>query len=692
MNKIKINACLLSLTIFAANAADYTGSADFGYSHSTDSLSSKFNEYGDHRNGVFGNLNGTYDNDQTFYYHNFSAQSILSKDQSYNLNGGQYGLFKYDFNYNEIIHHLSLGAKTFYKNPGESILTYDTASATPTNPFDYYNQNKTLGIKLSSDLEKKFFSSLDAQRKITKGQRPTGASSVELPEVTDYVTTDVNGEFGYRGDNFLVAIHGSISKFENENDFQGFKPYTTSATLVLDKLGVPPDNKYTQIGIKGSWFNLPFNSVMTANVNKTYLTDSVTPWTVVKSSVTATKTISINNANFDGKHIYDVVNLSISSEPLNYLNTKVYYKYLNDSNESTQMTFVDVTGDETYSNNRFEYMKHTFGVGLDYSKLPFNTLFQSGAERESIVRSERGDSTRGSFPAGTGGDSGGNTDHTYFVQLKNKYFDIITPKVKYQYLTRDEDFRWGKIAEVTHINRYIRKFDTAPRHEKRWSIGTDLNLTENWDMSSEYRVKSSDFLYSTLGLARQNSTNIYIDTSYNFPDILTITAFIDHEKSSDKTNKRVDSNASSPYSTPTSSAYNWQTDVKNTTTTYGFDCSITLIKKELQLLVSASRQRNEGGQDITLQPATAPTPAITNIDHWADYRKDQFKSNLIYTFNKNYEANLAYSYEKLSFYDIATDNYKYNYVTGSTNYELTGAYSDVPYRVNTVAITGTYRF
>jgi len=119
------------------------GSLDFGVRHvwgdvygrpdlpfTPSVLTSKFNEYGDRRNGfVVRKLQLGYDNILgTKNYVSLQSQSTLYKNQSYLATFGQYGKFKIQFRYDEIPHIYTNTARSLYVQTSPGVFTILSAT------------------------------------------------------------------------------------------------------------------------------------------------------------------------------------------------------------------------------------------------------------------------------------------------------------------------------------------------------------------------------------------------------------------------------------------------------------------------------------------------------------------------------------------------------------------------------------
>src|SRR5512135_3423751 len=98
-SKVLILAAMFTFMIFSnasAEDAKLTGEATLiGEAVDFRGNKAKFNEYRDIRSGFTGEGNVQYE--RGAYYLDFNAREILRQDQSYDLSGGKWGSFKYEF-------------------------------------------------------------------------------------------------------------------------------------------------------------------------------------------------------------------------------------------------------------------------------------------------------------------------------------------------------------------------------------------------------------------------------------------------------------------------------------------------------------------------------------------------------------------------------------------------------------------
>ena len=149
----------------------------------------KFNEYRDIRDGLYGNFHLLYDAN---YYLDFNASDIGYGTQSYTLDGGKWGAFKFFLDYHEIPHNFTFGARSLYSGPGTDNLSFkgfppDTDVKTWSS-FDYSVKRKNYGVGFGLEMIKPFYLDVAISREEKAGIYPLGVAgtspggiAIELP-------------------------------------------------------------------------------------------------------------------------------------------------------------------------------------------------------------------------------------------------------------------------------------------------------------------------------------------------------------------------------------------------------------------------------------------------------------------------------------------------------------------------------
>lgn len=698
----------------AAQAADDTGSVSGSINlgvrgvDDQDKRSAKFWEFRDMKDGALSNISLSAEKNN--YYFDLTSNNIGHDDQYFKLSGGNYGNFKYSLWYNETPHNYTFGAKSFYSGIGTSLLDYGYVNSavvggayTPTvptnaslwNDFDYAIKRKDWGGNAELSFNMPVYFKVEVTRNEMKGIKANGAPSgvyatrtgatspfgnlVELPEPVDYVTNNLYLETGYKGQNFTGSLDGTLSDFKNSNDYLTWRnPYVTNATL-YETSSLAPDNTYWKVGGQFK-LNLPLNSVLSARGSYAKLENSFgilnTIWQSTNTPVYTQTTLGLSNGRFEGDIAYKSASVALSSNPVKSLDIKAYYNFLEKDNDSTQITFTGTSGTPT-TNQLFGYTKHNAGLDFGY-RLPGKNKVDTGYEFQNINRPvEREDATN-------------TTDHKMYVQLKNNSLDMLTAKIRYQYLIRSADFENDNATDV--INRYIRRFDATDKTQHAIKAGFDLEPIEHLGIGLEYAYKLDDYDETIIGLTKAQRHEFYVDVAYEIPQTVKLSAYFDYEKTKNQSASRnFTTNANAiPTLTPSATAYNWNATTKDDNWGYGVGAEVPVLKDKFTVVASWSHERTNGTNDLKSQNNYGSPISFGTYDN-TETKAINLKT--IYQFTKNVDITAGYGYERYTYSDPGYDGYTYvmNNTTSPTSY-LTGAYADSNYEAHLGYISMGYKF
>ena len=327
--KLKLNTIIFSLIImlipfyntFAAESSFEGEVSAQGQLVHVNGSEAKFDEYADTKDGVYGAADLKYNSES--YFMRLNAEDIGYDTQKYSLDGGMWGKFKYDLYYNEIPHNMTFGAKSFFSGIGGSDLTGAPTPVSSWHKFDYETERKRFGGGISLDLLSPFFLDISAQTEKKEGIKPAGADGgstllfTELPEPVDYRTDSFHVEGGYSKRPFFASLSYDFSKFDNDDQALDFaNPFT----LAGDSVTLPPENKYYKLGFKGAIF-LMYNTKISVNASSARAT-----------SDTDSNSILLTNS-FKGKVDTKNLNAVLTSNPVKFLDAKLFYKYYDRANE-----------------------------------------------------------------------------------------------------------------------------------------------------------------------------------------------------------------------------------------------------------------------------------------------------------------------------------------------------------------------
>ena len=206
---------------------------------------------------------------------------------------------------------------------------------------------------------------------------------------------------------------------------------------------------------------------------------------------------------FDGEVVYQTLSLSLSSHPTHEVDTRLYYNWAKEDNNSTHMVFTpfapavagnsasggsllggaasncssagSVTGAPPFGDvpctpELFGYRKHNLGIEAGWRVNRENKL-TGGYDFYDIERDRF--------------DFHGNQDHKLYAEWKNTSIEELTARAKYQDLSRDSD--WNVSSAVTGFNPtelYVRRYDLANVNQNLGKIVLDWSPRPFLDSAS----------------------------------------------------------------------------------------------------------------------------------------------------------------------------------------------------------------
>jgi MtrB/PioB family decaheme-associated outer membrane protein len=591
-SRVFILAAIYSLiTCLSASAEEGTVSGELtpiGQILSIEGNKAKFNEYRDIRTGATGNA--AIQAEKGKYYLDFTATDVGRKDQSYNLQGGQWGGFKFDLKYDELPHNLTENAKTFYSGVGGNNLTYTPQAPSPFlpntnfttwNTFDYSVQRNTLSGGFKLDMLKPLSFGVSAAREDRRGVMPIGAAgtspggiSLELPAPVNYRTDTLKFEAGYFKNPLSLSLRYSYGQFQNDNASLNFiDPATANTAATPDSFTLPPDNNYYKLDFKGA-VKLPWNSKFNADASyarnessrtlfNSYVSDSrgsaAAPGTAPISNIgiPGRTGIFLTNNVFNGKLDIQNYNFVLTTNPFYFLDAKLFYKYYETDNKSTQITTTDpgptpagVT--PTVLNNAdrlFDYLTYRYGGQLGF-KLPMS--FYLIGEFTQVHTSRKRD------------DVPVNDDYIYGATLRWSGVDFMVARVGYEYLYRHADPTTP--ADPNSIDNWVRRFDVASKKQDSVKANLDLFPVENLSISLGYRWRQVRYPDTILGLQTWWGNEYHVDVDYMPFKPVKFFGYFDFEYAKIDQIERsfTAASASNPLLPPTATTFNWtigETDI-----------------------------------------------------------------------------------------------------------------------------------
>ncbi len=688
----------------------------------------KFNEYRDIRTGVTGSFDVQYERGN--YYLDFYGNEVARRDQKYDLSGGKWGNFKYDLWYDQIPHNFTTNAKTFYTGRGGTNLTYTPQPPSTFLPntnistwdtFDYSVDRKNYGAGFKLDMLKPFFLNLSFNREERNGVYPLGAAgtspggiSIELPTPIKYTNDIFKVEAGYIKNPLSLIFGYTYGQFENDHGNLNFRnPATANTAATTDTFTLPSDSDYYQLNFKGA-VKLPWRSKFNADIaysrnesSKNLLNSYVSDTTAAASNIgiRGRTGILLNDYVFNGKLDIQNYAFSLTTNPIYFLDAKVFYKYYETRNKSDQITTTDTTVaappagvGPTFSNEDrlFDYLTYRGGGQLGF-KLPLSFYLLGEYTRVHTSRKRE--------------DVPTNDDDIYNVELRWSGVDFLAARVGYEKLHRHADFHAPEVLGPTDINNiepFIRRYDVAAKEQDTVKASVDLFPFEDLNISLGYRWRQIRYKDTILGLRNWRGNEYHADVDYLVMKRVKLFAFFDYEYAKlDQFQRTLPSGTAgvfNPNNPPTATAFNWTVTETDYNWGYGVGSDIYAIPKKLTFRLQYSYIKSRGFADYTYllpanllaQQAPANTRTQDNIDigNLDNYSLTYYLAKVTYNPIKSLALSLGWAYEKYNYDDAQLNGYQYvaRSSTGAILSFLTGAYANQNYRANVWFLSGSYLF
>jgi MtrB/PioB family decaheme-associated outer membrane protein len=631
--------------------------------HGKEGGKAKFTEYRDLREDgrFFGRAKLNLDTDK--YFINFNVGDFGYQTQYYTVDGGMWGKFKFDLFYDEIPHNITFDARTPFLGAGHDFLVGAPNANFPLwNTFDYSILRRQYGGGFKVDAIRPFFLDVSFERENREGIKPVGVAETtpggrafELPEPVDYVTNNLKVALGYAQKPLFLSLNYIHSDFNNSNTLLTLPPNFNAPNA----FSLPPDNTYDKGAFKGA-VSLPFNSRFSTNVGFARGKSETSAVALIGSAYTG----KVDNVNYD---------FTLTSNPVRFLDAKVYYKYYKRENKSDDPTgVVDIF---------LNYRISTAGGELGF-RLPEHFYLSGGYRYVDTHRQKEGETDPFEIPPN-------NLDNIFFVNLKWSGVDFLEARVGYERLNRSAHYQTAA-SEANPAKRYY----YAAQDRDMVKAGLDIFPLENLNLGFDYRYTNTDYSDTIFGLRSAKRHQFDMSADYKIGKIAKVYAYGDYGWA--KFNQlQFEGTTLLP----------WQADQWDKNWGYGIGAEVYVIPKKLTLVFQNDYVNSNGSVDFTLSnglfvaanglgPGSGANNDNIDIGRWDDYKLYSFSIKAVYNFTKSLAAMIGYAYERFWYSDAQLNNYLFT-PAGPPNSNaafLTGAYKDQTYRANVVFGGMSYKF
>ena len=630
-----------------------------------------FQEYRDLDDGFIGGLQ--LDALKGGYHLELDAKNPGTDDQSFQLKGGEYENFKYKFKYNEMPHNYTFDAITPYTGLGTHNLTIvGTPADTSTwTKFDYAVDNKDYGGEVEFSFKSPFYVKFEAERRERDGLRPYSFRSgpAEVPEPISHTINNLNLKGGYLGESISASLSGLLSTFDNDQ-----KNFFVGSTASIDNnVVLAPDNDYSKIAGDLAWRDLPLDSALAVGLSYAHQENDFSAADLGFTAAHLATLTNLNRTTFEGDIDYTNASIALSSQPLDKLDTKVYYRYTERDNKSSVISYGAVPATASTNNARelLSYDTNSAGIDLGY-QLPSKTKLDAGYEYLSTDRSTALPAYSAATTFYRYDNPETTTDDTVYLGLKNSLLDWLTAKIKYTRLDRESDINLSNVLLAAQP-LYTTRFDALDKTMDEWKLGFEFYPLERVDLGLEFKHQHHDYDENNSSRTDEKRQSVYTDVTWRAVQSATLSGFVGFEKTEIDANKRVD-NELAPSRVETTDDDFW---------TYGLAAKIAATDK-LAFNLSWQHQESDGALNFT----SLDGDTYVNITEADDYTKKILEAKAIYAVDPQLKMTVGYIYEKLEYSDINYANYAN--IVGASYYS--GLYADPNYEANVGYLMVSYGF
>ncbi len=687
--------------------------------------------------GLFSNFNIGYDNN--IYWLDFKATNPGYKDQYDRVYGGMYDTFKFGVYLDQIIHNFTFGARSPYAGVGTQNLTSGTgtwsSTTMPTNPsqwpstFDYSTQRTRVGGNFDVNLLDNISLDFSMMNEHKTGIYPLGGGSasagqIELPVPIDWWTQDYNTSLLYQARPLFAQAGFDYSNFNDHDQYVNFEFPTAlgrggvagGSDFNSDTLSMPTDNDYYKLFFKGS-LELPYYSHLNVNIAKDRYESSqdLSPFFsnggvsniyqgLVLASTDSHYAADPSSLTFNGKRDVTNIDVTLTSNPIEWLDGRLFYKYYDSTNNSDDL-IVQTPGANVAQVTPmvFDYKTSTYGVDLGWA-LPMEFHLDT---QYNLVHTERPNPAF-ALPS--------TNDNTYYAELRWDGLDWITPRVSFRDFNRngrgittaaagEGDSEFG--PDLTQILEW---FNIAAQHSKTYRAEIDTNPTNNFEFDVAYQYNTTFYPDSQVGLHSSRTNEWDVNSSYKVGQVVRFDGYFDLDNiKTDQTADQPGETAPGALNLTANNNYIMDQSVKDYEYEWGLGSTVFVIPDKLTFNIRYDYMNSDGRNDYTiinnsglslnelaLRGPGVGLPAGANNDNidpqYATYKDNAVSAKLTYNFTPGLALSGGAEFDHFEYNNINVDNYQYVYYSGTTPYFLSGAYSSPSYNANIEYVNLTYNF
>jgi MtrB/PioB family decaheme-associated outer membrane protein len=679
----------------------------------------KLEEYRDLSEQPFGAFRLLLSRPDQSYLTEMGGEKIGQDDQEFFLSTGRTGVWRFDFDWDQIPHLLSTNARLLATETALGVFTLPT----PRPPLGAYNNAPTRDVGFRSDitrLEFRLFASPDWDLKVEytrikkDGDRPMGmafsspgGNFYEVLQPIDQTIHDARIRGTWSGDWWQLQAGYTLSLFTSGVDsVTADNPcFGNAAACAGDATGaqqrgrtsLPPDNIAHTFSVAGA-VNLPMRTrvAATASYSLRLQDDDFLPHTV--NPALSSPALALPAPSLDGQVGIFLFDVNATSRPLSPLTLRARYRLFDFDDMRDELVFDGhVVNDRTLVREpriagEWSYTKQNADLDARWRfGQPVALTVGGGWERWDRNR-HREVPTSDEYSAKAAVDVTPLdwllarlsyrpsfrqiSEYNTFAHLEHTVVEDVTPDERSQ----------GQ-------SPLLRKYDEADRDRHRIDLLFQLTPTETISVTPSFGYRDDDYYNSALGLQHAESWVAGFDVSWSPLEWLALSSGYTYEKIENQMRSRNREVVGTTTIDPPD--FDWLSDNVDTVHTLYVGVKATLIPKVLDWVLNVGYSHARGeintSNPVTPTSGTAAQRANATAKVTPDFKDSLLRIDTAfrYAFLKNWVARLGYIYEKWTGDDFRTDTLN-PFMPGTTSVWLGNDLRD--YTAHIVAVALGYRF
>jgi len=654
------------------------------------------------------------------YLSELGGDLIGQEDQEFFLSTGRTGVWRFDFDWNQIPHLLSTNARLLATEPSRGVFTLPS----PRPPLSAYNGAPTRDIGFRSDvahLEFSLFPNPDWDLKVEytrikkDGDRPMGmafsspgGNFYEVLQPIDQTIHDARIRGTWSGDWWQAQAGYTLSLFTNGLDsvtadnpcFRNAAACAGDATNAQERgrTSLPPDNMAHTLWVAGA-VNLPMRSrvAATASYSLRLQDDDFLPHTI--NPALSSPALTLPRKSLDGKVGIFLFDVNATSRPLSPLALRARYRLFDFDDMRDELVFPGhvvndrapivneprIAGKWSYTKQNADLdarwrfgspLAATVGVGWErwdrnrHREVPTSDEYSGKAAVDAtpydwlLARL----TYRPSFRR--------ISEYNTFAHLEHTVIEDVTP---------DEQAQGQSVL--------LRKYDEADRDRQRVDLLLQFAPTDVITITPSAGYRNDDYYNSPLGLQHAEAWSLGLDLSWSPLEWLALSAGYTYEKIDQEMRSRNREVVGTATIDPPD--FDWLSDNVDTIHTLYAGLRATLIPRVLDWVLNVAYSHAKGeintSNPVTPTSGTAAQRANATAKVMPNFKDSLFRIDTAvrYAFLKNWVAKLGYIYERWTGDDFRTDTLN-PFMPGTTSIFLGNDLKD--YAAHIFVVSLGYRF